>query len=150
MDWTPASDEERAALRRIAVLLFALADRAVLAGSRTGAVRIFVLWLLLAAEAAARSLVTAAPAPCPFHHAGTSRADAMRLARRLRNLAREVERQATSAFIVCDHDIGHDQPASGNCHRASKLAGATTLIGPLTSPAPMWDALRVSGFPDTS
>ena len=148
MDWKPAIDEERAALKRIAVLLLALADRAVLAGSRTGAVRTLVLWLLLAAEAAARSLVTAAPAPCPFHHAGTSRADAMRLARRLRNLAREVERQAAS--VVCHDGIGHAEPAWGNLCRTPQLAGAPTLVALVAFPAPLRDALPVAGFPDTS
>ena len=87
MDWKRAMEAERAALKRIVALLLALADLAERASGRSPAVRGFVLWLLLPAEALVRNLVTDAPAPIPLRRAGTSPADARRLAQCFRGLA---------------------------------------------------------------
>ena len=57
MDAHPAIDHSQATLKRIAALLFALADLAELAGGRSTVVRALVLLILRPAEAAARRLV---------------------------------------------------------------------------------------------
>src|SRR5690606_11821482 len=111
-------------------LLLSLAEMAVQAGTRAVPIRVFVLWLVLRAEAAARSLVTTAPAPCPFHHAGLSRADAMRLARRLRNLARAVVRELDRQGAI------HRYPGSrGTLHRhPGSRSEAEAIRGPESFP----------------
>ena len=57
MDWKLAMREERAALKRIVALLFALADLAESAGRRSTLVRRFVIWVLRQAETVARDFV---------------------------------------------------------------------------------------------
>lgn len=146
MDWKLANEEERAVLKRIVALLLSLAEMAVQAGTRAVPIRVFVLWLVLRAEAAARSLVTTAPAPCPFHHAGASRADAMRLARRLRNLARALDRQATA---IGPYD-GDAEPAPADFRRTGESARTPGLTGRPAFGASMWDVFRITGIPDTS
>ena len=148
MDGRLAGDEEDAGLKRIADLLRALADLAELAATRCMAVRCFVLWLLLAAEAVARSLVTSAPAPCPFHHAGASRADARRLARRFRNLARALDRLASAD--AGEEGAGEFEPAWRNLRRVLRLAASPCLMPSLALPGSMRTALRVVAVPDTS
>ena len=96
MDWKRACQEERAALKRIAALLFAFAGLAELASGRSPAALGFVLWLLRSAEAAARQFVDVEAAiagarrpaaPVILWRQGDSPADAICLARRLRALA---------------------------------------------------------------
>ena len=98
MDWKLAMEEERAALKRIAALLFALAGLAELACHRSPAVLGFVLWL--------RDFVGDAPdmppAGMPLGPAGGSRAEAMRLAASFRALARLLDRQARLSFHGAD------------------------------------------------
>lgn len=85
MDWRLALEAERAALKRIVALLFALADLAERASGRSRAVRDFVLWLLFQAEAVAQELVIGTPEP--VCRTGNSAEDAMQLARNFRDLA---------------------------------------------------------------
>ena len=103
MDWKLAMKEERAALKRIVALLFALADLAEHAGRRSTLVRRFVIWVLRQAETVARDFVIGAEAPPVFMAIGPASdgpADAMRLAQCFRELARELDRQARLAFAV--------------------------------------------------
>lgn len=129
MDWKVAIEAERAALKRIVALLFALADLAELAGSRSQAVRGFVLWILLPAEVVARDLVTGAPAPVPFSHAGNSAADAMRLAANFRDLARELDCQLARTFAVDDDDRRQNEPA--RFRRTLRVRGILNFISGL-------------------
>jgi hypothetical protein len=102
MDWTSAMKEERAALKRIVALLFALAVLAESSSRRSGLVRGFVIWILRRAEAVAWDFVIgAAEAPRASTlvvPAGDSPAEALRLAQSFRHLAGELERQARLAF----------------------------------------------------
>ena len=100
MDWKRACEEERAALKRIVALLFALAGLAELACHRSPAVLGFVLWLLRHAEAVAWDFVGDVPGmpPMQIGQSGDRPVDAMRLAARFRALARELDRQARLAF----------------------------------------------------
>jgi hypothetical protein len=96
MDWVEAMEDCGQALRRVAVMLFALAALAERAALARRPVRCFVLWLLRSAEAAARRFVDeeaviagARPSAAPviLWRQGDSPADAICLARRLRALA---------------------------------------------------------------
>ncbi len=147
MDWKVAIEAERAALKRIVALLFALADLAELAGSRSQAVRGFVLWILLPAEAVARNLVTGTPAPISFNQAGNSAADAMRLARNFRDLARELDRQIVPAFAVDDDGPRQNEPA--RFRRTLRTGGVPGFMNALAFPTSARDTLRLTG-PDTS
>ena len=100
MDWKRACEEERAALKRIAALLFAFAGLAELASFRSPAVLGFVLWLLRHAEAVAWDFVGDAPGmpPMAIGQAGNRPAEAMRLAASFRALARQLDWQARLAF----------------------------------------------------
>jgi hypothetical protein len=103
MDWKLAMQEERAALKRIVALLFALANLAESAGRHSRLVRAFVLWVLRHAETVAWDFVVGAEAPpvlMPVGPTGDSAAEAMRLARLFRDLARELDRQANLALAV--------------------------------------------------
>ena len=106
MDWKRAMEEERAALKRIVALLFALAGLADLACGRSRAVRGFVLWLLRQAEIVAQDFVggvpDAPPASTQLGPAGSSRTEAMRLAESFRALTRQLDRQARLAFRGAD------------------------------------------------
>ena len=118
MDWERATEEERAALKRIVALLFSLAGLAELAAGRSPAVRLLVLWLLRHGAAAAQKLVAgkveASLASTPVVPVGGTPADAMRLAASLRALARLIDLQAGSAFDARRaHRDGNDPQASG-------------------------------------
>jgi hypothetical protein len=103
VDWKLAIDEERAALMRIVALLFALADLAESASRRCRLVRSFVLWLLRPAESLAFDFVIGAEPPAALMPpAGDDPADAMRLAESFRDLACELEGQASLAFAIQD------------------------------------------------
>lgn len=115
MDWNLAMEEERAALKRIVALLFALADLAQSASRRSPLVRRFVIWLLRRAETVTREFVAGEPealASMPasaFSDGPTDPDEAMRLALSFRILARELRRQAKFAFAVeggIDDDAG--------------------------------------------
>ncbi len=95
MDWNTTIEQHRAMLHRIVVLLFALADLADRASSRSFRVRCEVLFILLHGEAVARDFILdeaqwsgipifCLPAPADD---GFSASDAMQLAARLRALA---------------------------------------------------------------
>ncbi len=106
LDWKLAMNEERAALKRIVALLFALADLAQSSRSRSRLVRAFVLWVLRQAETVAWDFVIGAEAPpasIPVGPVGDGPADAMRLAQSFRDLARALDRQASLAFVAHDH-----------------------------------------------
>jgi hypothetical protein len=145
MDWKRAMEAERAALKRIAVLLLALADLAEIAGNRPPAIRGTVLWILLPAEAVARSLLIGAPVSIPLRRAGNSRADAMRLAQDFLGLAREMNRRAL-AFAVLDDDSGQDEPARFAVQRAPRSGGLLNFMNVLPSAL---DTLRRADLPDT-
>lgn len=124
MDWKLAMEEERAALKRLVALLFALADLAEIACGRSRPVRRFVIWILRQAEIVARDYiigdVDAPPALMPVGMVRDDPADAMRLARDFRELARELDRQARLAFAVQDgiHDhVGQTGLARSGAHR---------------------------------
>jgi hypothetical protein len=105
VDWKLAIDEERAALTRIVALLFALADLAESASHRCRLVRSFVLWLLRPAESLAWDFVIGTEPPAalmPIGPVGGDPADAMRLAESFRDLACELECQASLAFAIQD------------------------------------------------
>lgn len=105
VDWKLAIDEERAALTRIVALLLALADLAESASRRCRLVRSFVLWLLRPAESLAWDFVIGAEPPSafmPIGPAGDDPVDAMRLAENFRDLACDLECQASLAFAIQD------------------------------------------------
>jgi len=105
VDWKLAMKEERAALKSIVALLFALADLAESASRRSGLVRAFVLWVLRQAESVAWDFIidpVEASSATPGVSAGDSPAEAMRLAQSFRDLARELDRQSKFAFAVPD------------------------------------------------
>src|SRR5262249_45451834 len=141
MDWERAIEEEQAALKRIAALLFALAGLAERACSRSQAVRGFVLWLLLPAEAVARNLVVGTLTPIPLRRACDSPADAMRLARNFRDLAQALDRQAALAFAVYDDDHGQKEPA---WFRQMLRIGCLNFIDALAFLTSARDILRVA------
>lgn len=141
MDWKLAIEAERAMLKSVVALLFALADLAERAAGRSRAVRAFVLWILRRAELVARDLVTGESAPVVFRQPGNSSAEAMRLAQDFRELARELECQIALAFA--DEDLRQNEEArfgSGVLSVADAFAFRTSAK----------DALCVADFPDTS
>lgn len=144
MDWKLAMEAERAALKRIVALLFALADLAELAACRSQAVRGFVLWILRPAEAVARNLVTGTPTPVPLFRVGDSPADARRLAEDFRDLARELDCQAALVFTVHDDGGGHNEPAGFGVRRTLRLGAALHFMNAFQTSA------RDAGLPDTS
>lgn len=142
MEWNRAISEQRAALMRIGALLHALADLALLAAGRSPAVRGFLLWLLRYAEAVASDFVGGEPAtvaeailPC-----GNAPCDAIRLAVRLRALARQIEAQARHILPVCRSGCREANPrmhfpiatATEHLHVLSALA--LGLVRPLRPP----------------
>lgn len=147
MDWKLAMEAERAALKRIVALLFALADLAERAACRSQAVRGFVLWILRSAEDVARNLVTGTPTPVPLCRAGDSPADARRLAEDFRDLARELDCQAALAFAI--HD-GHNEPAGFGVRRTLRLGGAPNFMNALAFQTFARDTPCLAGLPDTS
>jgi hypothetical protein len=125
MDWKLAVKEERAALKRIVALLFALADLAESASRRSRIVRRFVIWVLRRAETVARDYVIGEdmpPAAMPVGPAGNGPADAMRLAENLRDLACELALQARLAFAVRD-DTGQAELARIEPRKTLDTAG---------------------------
>jgi len=112
VDWKLAMEEERAALKRIVALLFALANLAESARNRSRLARHFSLWFLRQAETVARDFVRgdgALPGLMPV--ADDRPAEAMRLAQAFRALAVALRRQAhclvlrrtTSSMGANDH-----------------------------------------------
>ena len=121
MDWKLAMEVERAALERLAVLLFALADLAEHASGRSPLVRGFVLWVLFPAETMARNLLTDFPAPAvPDCPAGKSPEDAIRIASSLRSLADAFRDLSRRARCANDSDGLHPE-------RSGVSISATTL-----------------------
>ncbi len=146
MDWKLAMEEERAALKRIVALLFALADLAEFACGRSQTVRRLVLWILEHAEVAARDFVTGAretpPASVPVDPAGGWRADAIRLAASFRALAWQLDRQATLAV----EDGGEAEPPSFGLMQALRgLLNALSMLPRLAG-----GASHLAHVPDTS
>lgn len=119
MDWTLAMEEERAALKRIVAMLFALADLAERAHRRCRLVRRFVLWILRPAESVARNFVLDdddTRALMQVAPAGDTPADALLLADLFRDLARDLDRQSKFAFAV-PHTAGQAGPARSGVRR---------------------------------
>jgi hypothetical protein len=153
MDWRLAIKEEQAALKRIVALLLALANLAELAGRRSLAVRCFVLMVLRPAENAARNFVMGGPempASVPVGPAGGSLAEAARLARNFRDLACELDRQATLAFAVYENDIGQTGTAPFALRRALRVGGVLNLTNALAFLTSASNTLRLTALPDTS
>jgi hypothetical protein len=143
VDWKRAMEEERAMVMRIVALILALADLAELARNRSPAIRGFVFWILHRAESAVRAFV-ADPAdapPAPLDRSGDVRVDLLRLASRLRALAREVKRQARSVLSLRDGEAGPAEPSS--LHRAGRTSRLINVVRAL-------DFVRAFPAPDTS
>lgn len=147
MDWRLAIEEERAALKRIVALLFALAGLAELAGGRSWAVREFVLWLLRYAEAAAWDFVIGAPemqpqSMLPTDPARGRRAGAIRLAARFRALALLLDRRVRLALA----SRGETKlPLSGWMQAMPRLLNALSMLPGVVGCAP-----HPAPAPDTS
>jgi hypothetical protein len=149
MDWRLAM-EQRAALKRIVALLFALADLAELACSRSPAARRFVLWLLRHAETVARDFITGAPetppASMPVDPAGRWRADALHLAASFRALAWQLDRQARLAIASHGKGCGETGPPSFGLMQALRgLLNALSMLPGLAG-----RASHLAFAPDTS
>lgn len=154
LDWKLAMQEERAALQRIVVLLFAFADLAERTQRRSRPVRRFVVWILRRAETLAREYVLG---PVESRSSGMSvdllgGAEAMRLARDFRSLALELARQAKLAFAVPArilHRAGQAGLARFGACRAPDAAGLPTV--PRLAAAKIARRLAcTTGPPDTS
>lgn len=106
MDWNRRNREDGQALKRIVAMLFALADLADRAGSRSRPVRRFVLWMLRPVEAVAWEFVLEAEHGAPVLPAptlaprGDSPADAMHLAQTFRALAAMLDSLPAQAFAI--------------------------------------------------
>ena len=146
MDWKRACEEERAALKRIAALLFAFAGLAELASFRSPAVLGFVLWLLRHAEAVAWDFVGDAPGmpPMAIGQAGNRPEDAMRLAASFRALARQLDWQARLAFR------GEGRPDAGPLPSGPTPSMRSLLIALSALATPAGCALQPPRAPDTS
>lgn len=115
MDW--AMEDHRQALRRIAVVLVALAELAERVAGSPHPVRDFVLWILRRAEVVAAEFVTvelrmtgAPAAPIALRQAGDRSAEAMRLASGFRALAAALTGLAAQARrLACRQAL--DRPA---------------------------------------
>ena len=141
MDWKQAIREERAMLTRIVALLLALADLAELASCRSRAVCRWMLFILRPAETAAWTLA-ACPSgalPAPVAPSGDASADMMLLARRFRELARILDRQAQLAF---------------SCRPENGSRSAPSPVGPVwilrAAAVRIHDVVRPAYVPDTS
>ncbi len=150
MDWRLAIEEERAALKRIVALLFALADLAEFACGRSQTVRRLVLWILEHAEVAARDFITGAretpPASVPVDPAGGWRADAIRLAASFRALAWQLDRQARLVIASHGKDRGETGPLpSGRMPARPGLQNAFSMLRRLAG-----RTSRLALAPDTS
>jgi hypothetical protein len=151
MDWKLAMQEERAVLKRIIALLFALADLAESACNHSPIVRRFVIWILRAAETVAREFVVGepeAPALMPVSPASDSPAEAMRLAYSFRDLAHMLDLQAKLAFAVRDDagQAGVVRSGARERHMVDFLNAARRVAcAPIAHPA-----ARGTCSPDTS
>src|SRR5688572_18179840 len=111
MDWT--MEDHRQALRRIAVVLVALAELAERVAGGPLPVRDFMLWILRRAEAVALEFVTttglqmtgAPAAPIAVLQAGDRSAEAMRLALCFRALAAALTGLAAQAGRLADDRV---------------------------------------------
>ena len=149
MDWKLAMKEERAALKRIVALLFALADLAESASNRSALVRGFVIWILRKAETVARDYVNGAEAPpasTSVAPVGDGPADAMRLAGSFRDLADELECQARMAFAVHDK-AGQARGVLFGARRARDMNDFLNALRRLTFAPPARPAASATGPP---
>ena len=118
---------ERAVLKQIMAILFALADLAECASGRSDRVRRLVLWFLYPAEAAARDFIAGAADDPDAPQEGDSPADAMRLARSFRALAMalgymlQTAVPATPALRACEAQAGAQ--SRGKIRRRRALPG---------------------------
>ncbi len=100
MNWAAGMEAEETMLRRIVALLYSLANLAEQAAVRSPAIRHLVLLFLRPAESLAREMVirdsrhfgVAVPELLVADRSGDSADDAMRFARRFRELASTLER----------------------------------------------------------
>lgn len=104
MDWAAGIEAEETMLRRIVVLLYSLANLAEQAAVRSPAIRHLVLLFLRPAESLAREMVIRdsrhfVPELLVADRIGDSADDAMRLARRFRELALTLERLVTLLLV---------------------------------------------------
>ena len=123
MDWT--MEDHRQALRRIAVVLVALAELAERVAGSPLPVRDFMLWILRRAESVALEFVTtglqmtgAPAAPIALPQAGDRSAEAMRLALCFRALAAALTGLAAQAGRLADDRVP-DRPAGVSAGWAS-------------------------------
>jgi hypothetical protein len=137
MDWKEAIREERAALQGIVALLFSLADLAELACGRSRVLCGFLFWLLHPAETAASAFIDL---PRETARSGDVRADMMRLAASLRELASLVKAQADLIFSAPD---GSGDPGDRHSSIAARAPRIVDALGPLAFAQPV-------SFPDTS
>jgi len=154
MDWKLAVKEERAALKRMVALLFALADLAESASRRSGIVRRFVSWLLRQAETVAWNFVLGEePPPALMQVVGDSSAEALRLAKCFRDLARELDCQATFAFAVRDDmydSVGQAEPSWLGSRRKCGVYDRLNTLRRFAVPAFAVHMACATGPPDTS
>lgn len=155
MDWKLAMTEERAALKRMVALLFALADLAESASRRCGIVRRFVIWLLRPAETVARGFVLGVeePPPAMMQVAADSSAEALRLARSFRDLAHKLHCQATFAFAVrdgMDDSVAQAEPPWPSARRKRGLDELLATLRRFAVPAFALHQACATGPPDTS
>lgn len=155
LDWKSAMREERAALQRIVTLLLALADLAERAQHRSPLVRRFVVWIMRQAEMVARDFVIgpAETTSCSMQVGPAGAAEAMRLAEDFRDLAHELDRQATLAFAVPHriHDFaGQAGPARVGTLRTLDAADFQNILRRLALVKTASRAACATGPPDTS
>lgn len=134
MDWKLAMKEERGELKRMIALLLSLAHLADLSCGRSAAVRGFVLWLLRRAETVALTFVATPPNPPPglFAPAGSSPAEAMRLAESFRAVARALRREVERTCWFHEDDSGQAEPPIGRrIAEVDDPAGASPAFAPL-------------------
>lgn len=143
MHWIKTTDLNTKALHRIVALLFALADLADLASSRSRPVRCAVLWLLRSAEVIASDYtaeITRDPrlagqsAPATIGLAGDNPSEATRLAKRFRALAAALCALADEVFASPQLDIA--------CARLAHLAKCVAGM-PCARPGRIWSPERL-------
>jgi len=123
VDWKLAMEEERAALKRLVALLLALANLVDCASRRPALVRKFVFWILHHAEGVAWDFVVGESVPpAVMPGCGDSPAEAARLARSFRALARELDRQ-TRWFFAAQCGV----PDNGGQARLARYGVGRTL-----------------------
>ena len=153
MDWKLAMKEERAALKRIVALLFALADLAESAGRRSSLVRRFVIWVLRQAETVGRDIIIGAAEAqsslMPASPASDSPAEAMRLAQSFRDLAGELDLQSKFVFAI-QHDAGEAGLMQAGAFRPLDMRGFLNALQRLVVVSTACPAAWATCPPDTS